>query len=49
MPGVDALALADTGKILAGWSEISERIAKLLELLLELRPVRIRKTLEHKL
>ncbi len=47
--GVEELALADSGKILARCGEDSDRLANLLELLLEVSPVRICKTLEHKL
>ena len=38
MPGVEELALADTGKILARCGEDSDRLANLLELLLEVSP-----------
>jgi hypothetical protein len=48
MPSAEEFALADTERIFAGFSEDSHDLAKLLELLLEVGPVRVCKTLMHK-
>jgi thiol-disulfide isomerase/thioredoxin len=47
MPSVEAAALADTGRMLAGLCEHCDRLAILLELLLEVTPVNIHKPLPH--
>jgi hypothetical protein len=48
MPGEEGFTLADTEQILAGLCEHFNHFKKLLELLLEVGPVRVCKTLMHK-
>lgn len=48
MPGVEEFGLADTERIVAGFCDDFRDLAKLLELLLEVDSVRVRKTLMPK-